>query len=186
MINSVVESFGKTQERIKQISDGGYGQEDLFRVQNAEKFKKAIEETLKPEPAEVQERVLAEYFSYGPLDSLFLDEEVSEILVNGPFAIWYERNGSLHLFEDQFLSEATYTNCFYRLCENSNCQSTVEYPTATGHFKDFRLTVIRQELTRNHHHFSFRRHPKNPWTFKRLQARGWANTMDVENLKQLI
>jgi pilus assembly protein CpaF len=178
--------FRKTQDRLRALSDAGYGQDELFRIQHADKFKKSIEETIKSESETLQERILAEYFSFGPLDSLMADEEISEILVNGPDSIWFEKNGQLQRHGDLFLSPASFANCFHRLCEKAHCQSTVETPTATGNFKDFRMTMIRQELTRDHHHLSLRRHPKNPWTLEKLKDLAWTQDLEIKKLKQII
>jgi len=106
--------------------------------------------------------------------------------VNGPESIWFEKEGRLHQHEDRFLSEVSFNNCLHRLCEKSHCQGTVEHPATTGDFEEFRLTLVRQELTRNHHHLSLRRHPKNPWTLARLQAAGWCSENDTLILKDLM
>lgn len=178
--------FAKTQERLREMSDRGYGHEDFWRTQNAEKFKKTLQEILAAEPGEVQKRIHAEYFSYGPLEDLLKNEEVSEILVNGPESIWYEHQGQLVQLQDTFLSESSYLNCLHRLCEQAQCQSTVEHPAATGHFQEFRLTLVRQELTRNHHHLSLRRHPKNPWTLEKLQDHAWATASEIQTLRGIV
>jgi pilus assembly protein CpaF len=186
MTDSVQAVFDRTQEKVRQMSEFGYEGAELFQTQAATKFKAVLEDSLKQEPADLRQRVLDEYFEFGPLEGLFQDEEVSEILVNGPEAIWFEKSGRLHLHGDRFLSEATFANFFHRVCEQAKCQSTVEFPTATGHFREFRLTVIRRELTQSQHHISFRRHPKNPWTLEKLRERDWATDQDLGLLRSLI
>ncbi|HEY8269811.1 MAG TPA: ATPase, T2SS/T4P/T4SS family [Pseudobdellovibrionaceae bacterium] len=186
MNNNLQNIFNQTQERLRKISDRGYGHEDSWRTQNAEKFKQSLEEILKPASEETRRRILAEYFSCGPLEDILQDSEITEILVNGPASIWFEKQGHLQRHPDFFLSEASYTNCLHRLCEQAHCQSTVEHPATTGHFKEFRLTLVRQELTHNHHHLSLRRHPKSPWTLERLQEQNWAGEEDIKKLRKLI
>lgn len=187
MNNSVLVAFSKTQEHLRKISDRSFaGHEDLWRVQNAEKFKQALTDCLETENEEIQQRIFSEYFSFGPLEEILKDSDISEILVNGPHSIWIEKQGCLQEYPDRFLSEATFANSLHRLCELAQCQSTVEHPTTTGQFKEFRLTLIRQELTKSHHHLSLRRHPKNPWTFEKLQAQDWASETDIETLKEIV
>jgi pilus assembly protein CpaF len=183
---AVAAAFAKTQERLRTLNGPGMFAEDHFRTQNSDKFRKTIEDSLKTEESSVRDRIMAEYFSWGPLDELFAAEDVSEILVNGPGAIWFERQGQLWPFADQFLSGTTFINCFHRICEAAHCQSTVEHPASSGQFLDFRLTVIRQELTDGEHHLSFRRHPKNPWTLEKLAEAEWAGAADVALLRQLM
>ncbi|MBC7370693.1 MAG: CpaF family protein [Bdellovibrionaceae bacterium] len=186
MLSNLQGVFLKSQERLRQASEMGYGAEDILRSQNADKFRKTVEESIHGENEETRSRIISEYFGYGPLESLFADTEISEILVNGPASVWLERAGKLHQHPDRFLSPSTYTNCFHRLCEKASCQSSVDSPSATGQFEDFRLTIIRQELTRNNHHFSFRRHPKNPWNFDRLLKKDWCTLEEVNLLKAVM
>lgn len=186
MTNQYRTVFAKTQEHLRAAADRGYGHEEFWRTQNSEKFRETLEGFLQCEPEDLRTRLLAEYFTYGPLDWLLRDETISEILVNGPESIWFEKDGRLHQHEDLFLSETSFNNCLHRLCEKSRCQSTIEHPAATGYFEEFRLTLVRQELTRNHHHLSLRRHPKNPWTLERLQNAGWCTDGDSQLLRGLV
>lgn len=186
MIEQYRKAFAKTQEHLQAAADRGYGHQEFWRIQNSEKFRQALADSLQGESQDLCHRVFAEYFAYGPLDSLFADTDITEILVNGPESIWYEKEGRLLRHEDVFLSETSYNNSLHRLCEKSHCQSTVEHPAATGYFEEFRFTMIRQELTRNHHHISLRRHPKNPWTLERFRAAGWASDTDLASLRELI
>jgi len=38
----------------------------------------------------------ADILGYGPIEPLLGDESVSEVMINGPFDIWLERDGLLH------------------------------------------------------------------------------------------
>lgn len=179
-------AFDKTQTQLRQVAVRGYDNEDFLRTQNSEKFRQILTDSLRDESEHVRNRILAEYFTYGPLETLLADTEITEILVNGPQSIWFEKEGRLEKSDDIFLSEISYENSLQRLCEKAHCQSTLEHPATTGHFQDFRLTVIRQELTRSHHHLSLRRHPKSPWTLERLETLGWAEPRDIAILRELV
>ena len=104
MTSAYQTAFAKTQEKVREMSDRGYGHEDFWRIQNAEKFRQTLEESLKTETSAVRERILAEYFSYGPLDTLLADEEITEILVNGPESIWFEKEGLLPVVQQPSLA----------------------------------------------------------------------------------
>ena len=136
--------------------------------------------------SELQARVTAEFQSWGPLNALIDDEDISEILVNGPFAIWYEKKGQLSQHPDQFYSELSYRNCLERLTQASKTHITIERPCADGKFMDFRLSLIGHDLTQANVHFSLRRHPKNPWTFEKMAAGGWCNITHVEQFRKII
>jgi pilus assembly protein CpaF len=121
------------------------------------------------------ERIREEFLGLGPLTELIRDEQITEILVNGPFSIWYEKRGQLHRHEDQFWSELTYRNALEKIGTEAQVQITLEHPCVDGSFRDFRLSLIDSSLTRKGHHLSLRRHPTNPWTFEKLQSSGWCS-----------
>ena len=44
-------------------------------------------------------------FGFGPLESLLADDSVTEIMVNGPSDVFFERDGRLHRSEQRFADE---------------------------------------------------------------------------------
>jgi pilus assembly protein CpaF len=126
-------------------------------------------------PPEIQKRLRDELESWGPLQKPMDDESITEIIVNGPDSIWLERHGRLEKHTDFFFSDLSFRNSMDRICQEARTHLTVENPFAEGKFQDFRLTLIGQELTGSHMHLSLRRHPKNPWTFERLQEQNWCS-----------
>lgn len=122
---------------------------------------------------EARTRVQNEMHSWGPIESLLTDESITEILINGPSAIWLERNGHLQKHPDCFFSETSYRNFLDRLSHAAHAHITTEFPCADGRFGDFRLSLIGAELTQTHPHVTLRRHPKNPWSFARLAEHQW-------------
>ncbi|QDK46777.1 CpaF family protein [Bdellovibrio sp. ZAP7] len=136
--------------------------------------------------AAIGERLRAEFYSWGPLCSLMEDETVTEIIVNGPDKIWFEKNGTLTEHQDRFLSEISFRNCIERMSQAAKCFITVEHPSADSSFGDFRLSLIGADLTQSHAHLSLRRHPKNPWTFEKLKSHQWCGDSEVSFFKQLI
>lgn len=47
-------------------------------------------------------RLVDEVFGFGPLESLLADEEITEIMVNGPSEVYYERDGRLYRSAQRF------------------------------------------------------------------------------------
>src|SRR3954451_5549910 len=73
----------------------------------------SLREKLATEPGlsrDDRERLLSELaddvLGYGPLERLLMDESVSEVMVNGPHAIWVERNGRLYETSQQFTDDS--------------------------------------------------------------------------------
>ncbi len=141
---------------------------------------------LKPYPEPVQTRVWDEFFALGPLVSLLGRTEVTEILINGPQQIWLEIGGCLEKHTDGFYSDVTYRNFVDRFCALAGIHATHEHPSCDGAFGKFRLSVVRENLTRSYTHLSLRRHPENPWNFKRLADHGWCNDNQIPLFQALI
>lgn len=51
------------------------------------------------------ESELSEFFGHGPLEELFANQDITEILVNGPAQIWAEKSGRLELQQNKFSCE---------------------------------------------------------------------------------
>jgi pilus assembly protein CpaF len=76
--------------------------------------KKRVEQTLnelvdaegvsltRVERARLLEVISADVLSFGPIEPLLHDAEVSEIMVNGPYQVWVERHGVLSLTDIRF------------------------------------------------------------------------------------
>ena len=149
------------------------------------KMKSIIRDHCQNHENSILNRIEAEYFGMGPLQEILNDEQISEILVNGPQDLWYEKNGRLEKHIDQFYSLTTFNNCIERICLEMGKQITQEFPVVDGHFREFRISIISHELTMNQYHFALRRHPKNPWTFNKLAEKSWASPEQIEKLKQI-
>ncbi|WII73143.1 ATPase, T2SS/T4P/T4SS family [Bdellovibrio sp. 22V] len=136
--------------------------------------------------APVKNRLLQELNHWGPLSELFQDEEITEIIVNGPDKIWLEKNGRLTQHPDFFFSDLSFRNCVDRICHEAKTHITKEHPSADGSFLDFRLSLIGADLTQASVHLSLRRHPKNPWTFSKLAERSWCSDEKLSVFRELI
>src|SRR5215212_313917 len=80
----------------------------------AQQIRAVLVEFLRGEPTplsqaereQVIEEIVDEVTGLGPLEVLFRDPTVSDILVNGPHEIWVERRGQLSRVETAFRDEA--------------------------------------------------------------------------------
>lgn len=54
------------------------------------------------ERTKLQDQVIAEILGYGPIQELINDDNVSEIMVNGPSQVWIEQSGRLSLTDIHF------------------------------------------------------------------------------------
>ncbi|MEA1902566.1 MAG: CpaF family protein [Actinomycetota bacterium] len=49
--------------------------------------------------------IASDVLGYGPIDPLLNDPEVTEVMVNGPYDVYYEKNGKIFLSEIRFVDE---------------------------------------------------------------------------------
>ncbi len=143
-------------------------------------------EILKLNPLTVQERLSREFFEWGPLHELIENEALTEILVNAPNSIWYEKGGILYQHHDSFLSESSYANILERISQKSGAHLSLNHPYLEGKFLDFRVTLVDKCLTSKYAALSLRRHPRTAWDFNRLAENKWCTEHQAETLKALI
>ncbi len=140
----------------------------------------------KKSPPEHAQRLMDEFFGLGPISPLIHKPEVTEIIINGKDHIFYEEKGSLKAFSDSFLSELSFKNFIHRVCEEADIILSLNQPFADGNFRGLRVHLAMQPLVNVSFHISFRRHPKNPWSFKRLKDQGWAPAPAIDLITRLI
>ena len=134
----------------------------------------------------LSDRIWNEFENYGPLHPLLQDEKITEIIINGPDHILYEKDGRLSFYADSFASETSFERFLQRLMQESRAFVDLERPMADGKFLDFRLHLLSREITRLHTVVSLRRHPRNPWVFQKLLDSGWADSQQIAVLRQIL
>ncbi len=187
MIQTALTIFQEIQNEIDDLPINEFmltnDEASTLRFQKAgEIFAKATESV----ENSIKCRIANELNHWGPLHELLEDENITEIMVNGPHAIWFEKGGILFQHTDYFFSELSFRNCLERICQTANTYFTKESPCADGKFLDFRLSLVAGDLTNGWPHFSLRRHPKNPWTFQKLKLSDWCNDEQLQYLQSLI
>jgi pilus assembly protein CpaF len=79
---------------------------DAVRLLLADRFPIALEEEklelTRTDRLRLQDAVLAELIGFGPIQDLLNDDDVSEVMVNGPRQVWVERSGRLYLTDIVF------------------------------------------------------------------------------------
>jgi pilus assembly protein CpaF len=114
--NGIPDPFAELKNRLHLAIIGELGPQLFAAGEQArlgDRVAEEIKERLAQEPGlssvdrERLEREIADdILGYGPLEPLLADETISEIMVNGSFDIWVERDGLLSLAEDRFNDES--------------------------------------------------------------------------------
>lgn len=135
---------------------------------------------------EVKKRIFQELFDCGPLHELLLDQQITEIVVNGPRTIWFEKFGQMHRHTENFFSSVSYQNFLHRLSSEARIQANLDRPYADGYWRQYRVHLIIPPLAQGGAHLTLRRHPDSPWTLHRLEEVGWAPPDALQCLKSMI
>ena len=136
-------------------------------------------------PKNISLRLNAEYFGDGPLEEIILDEAITEIVINGPKEIYYEKRSKWHQTQDYFLSQHSYQNFILRLCEEAGFNFTKEHPFLCGKWRHFRVHITEASIAGNHS-LCLRRHPTECWNFSKLLDLDWASDESLEVLLESI
>ncbi len=132
------------------------------------------------------QRLHAEFFGYGPLETLLNCKGLQEIIVLGAREIWIEQDGELRKHGDCFHSERTFQAFVERVCTEAEIKVDLAQPFADGRWREFRVHVGRAPLTHCSFHLNFRRFPENPWSLDSLGEAGWASAPQIAKLKELV
>lgn len=151
-----------------------------------DQFKSFVMEQIKNQPESLQERLHLEFFQLGPLEVLLKDQEITEILVNGPEAIWYERNGTLTIHDDRFFSEVSFQNIIERISQATGKHLSLNQPFIEGHIEEARVSIVEGSVTHNKTAISIRKHPKNPWTLTKLEDQGWCTPQEKTLIQEIV
>ncbi len=120
-----------------------------------------------------------------PLNSLFEDHEVSEIVVNSTSVIYYEKDGKFYKHTNSFKSPQDYKLFLHKLCQATKMQYDINTPFADGYLHPFRIHLVAPPLSKNTL-LTIRRLKTIPWTLDDLKSSDWADDEQLHFLRNLI
>ncbi len=123
---------------------------------------------------------------FGPLSRLMRDEEITDILVNGPRDVWIERAGRLESCDIQFADEDELLALIERLLGDSGARADSGKPIAEAQLADgSRFHVVLPPLAPSPL-LSIRRFPASGWTLPELIRTGMMTEEQATFLEQLV
>jgi pilus assembly protein CpaF len=92
---------------------------------------------------QVVQETLSEVFGYGPIEGLIQDHEITDILINGPRQIYYERRGKLQTTDLAFRDDAHFLEFIGRMLAGSGKRLDATIRMADARLPDgSRLNVV--------------------------------------------
>lgn len=149
-------------------------------------LKDFVEQNSQPLDEPLKVRIHQEFFDCGPLSQLIFDTEITEIILNGPEKIFYEKAGNFFSHPDHFYSDVTFHNFIDRICQEAKICIDLNQPTANGNWRGLRLHLVGPPLSEPNICLTLRRHPENPWTLDQLSAAQWCQPNTKNILTKLV
>lgn len=107
------------------------------------------------------------------IEELLKDDSVTEIMINGPTAIFYERGGKLYLWEKQFSSEERLYDVIQKIAAGANRVVNEASPIADTRLADgSRVNIVLPPAALDGPAVTIRKFSKVPYTMERLVELG--------------
>lgn len=120
------------------------------------------------------------------IQELVDDPEVSEIMVNGPKQIFYEKRGCIHRWAGQFSSEERLVDILQQIVARHNRVINLSAPIVDSRLADgSRVNMVLAPISIDGSALTIRKFPKNPLTMQQLIAMG-AVSRDAAELLQIL
>ncbi|BCU80326.1 type II/IV secretion system-related protein [Polycladomyces abyssicola] len=108
-------------------------------------------------------KIIDESVGYGPLEPLLMDEEITEIVVNGPEEVYYEKNGKLHKTDIKFRDEEALRHVIDRIVAPIGRRIDVSSPMVDARLPDgSRVNAVIPPIALKGSLLSIRKFRKDP------------------------
>ena len=184
------ERYGKLREQILAYLDDAY---DVSDEELLEMIRKTAMKDAESRMCSISEREQMEmglFHSFRGLDilqELLDDPEITEILVNGPKHIFYEKQGSLYPWEKTFASEERLNTMIQNIVGRANRSVNASEPIVDTRLPDgSRVNVVLAPVSVIGPCLSIRKFPKQPLSMERLVAMGALSEEIADFLKTMV
>ncbi len=121
------------------------------------------------------------------LEDLLNDEQITEIMINGPDCIFIEKNGQVQKSKERFSSEEKLNDIIQNIVANSNKIVNESNPICDTRLEDgSRINIVLKPAAVDYSIISIRKFPKEQMTMKRLESFGSIAKEQVEFLERLV
>ena len=139
------------------------------------------------ERIELEKRVFDSLKRLDVLQELIDDTEVTEIMVNGPDSIFYEKNGCIQQYDGRFSSEEKMQDIIQQIVGRHNRVVNQSSPIVDTRLVDgSRVNIVLFPISLGGSAISIRKFPKEPYNMEKLIAIGSVSKEVSEMLKLLV
>lgn len=156
-------------------------------------IRQRIIEKSKRYPISLQERKRIETHVFNSLrkldvlEDLLNDEEITEIMINGPEKIFIEKNGKVFQSKEKFSSEEKLNDIIQNIVASTNKIVNESNPIVDTRLKDgSRVNIVLPPAAVDYSILSIRKFPKEQMTMKRLESFGSISPEQIEMLRKLV
>ena len=136
---------------------------------------------------ELEKRVFDSLKRLDVLQELVDDTEVTEIMVNGPDSIFYEKNGCIQQYDGRFSSEEKMQDIIQQIVGRHNRVVNQSSPIVDTRLVDgSRVNIVLFPISLGGSAISIRKFPKEPYNMEKLIAIGSVSKEVSEMLKLLV
>lgn len=136
---------------------------------------------------ELEKRVFDSLKRLDVLQELIDDTEVTEIMVNGPDSIFYEKNGCIQQHDGRFSSEEKMQDIIQQIVGRHNRVVNQSSPIVDTRLVDgSRVNIVLFPISLGGSAISIRKFPKEPYNMEKLIAIGSVSKEVSEMLKLLV
>ena len=121
------------------------------------------------------------------LQELLDDEDITEIMVNGPGHIFYEKAGRLYEYEKAFISKERLEDVIQQMAGSNNRMINLSNPIVDTRLADgSRVNIVLAPISIEGPAISIRKFPKRPYEMRDLVGMGAVSADVAEFLKCLV
>lgn len=121
------------------------------------------------------------------LQTLIDDSRITEIMVNGPDHIFYEKDGEIHKLEKKFSSEQKLQDIIQQIVGQHNRVVNLSSPILDTRLEDgSRVAIVLHPVALDGSTISIRKFPEHPFTMQQLLVCGSITKEAADLLKRLV
>ena len=182
---------------IAEVRQGLIEKLEYLEETNDESLQRMINESLKEKSREqyisikdrqtIARQIFDSMRKLGILEEFIENPDVTEIMINGPKCIFYEKAGRLYKSDKQFENEETLRNVIQKIVAQCNRVVNESSPIVDARLSDgSRVNCVLDPIALNGPILTIRRFPKRPYLMDDLIAKGSLNADTALFLQKLV